>query len=212
MIITLSILLGVVLVALVLSWVYLIGYKNRVGLSISGAVEAVRQSCLEERDGALQALREELESSLKAQLEDAGWSHKQGLARQRGEVWGRAAEKLTPLFGEWRLQYNPDDLVLVSNTVDYLVLVGRSEGRVTRIVFQEIKSGKAKETVLQQSLRECIEEGRVEWDTWRFDEEVGELFKEPSPALGKWILKLIKEGYTEEEIKGRVKELKDKGK
>ena len=207
--------LGLVLVALGLSWVYFIRYRGGVELSRKGAIEEVRKRDLEEREGALGELRSELGISTEAQLQDARRSHEQGLARQAGIVWGKAAEKLAPLFGEWRLRYKPEDLVLVNNTVDYLVLVGRSEDAITEVVFQEVKSGESGRTprsrrskspreTPQEQLQRVIEAKKVRWETWRFNKDTGDLSMDLPPGYQEDIVRLLKEGLSEEEILKRL--------
>lgn len=225
--VVLVILLVLALVGLFLLWKFYSKGWERKWREREGSYreEIVRRQgeALEERDEALRRLREELGQLMKTRLEDSDRSHAQGLARQKGEIWGKAAERLAPLFGEWRLRYNPADLVLVNNTVDYLVLVGRSEESITEVVFQEVKSGtsgllpkkgrqsRAKRTI-QDYLRECIEDRKVRWETWRFDEASGELFMDLPPGSAQGVQKLLDQGADLKEAFKMVLQAQKEGK
>lgn len=94
------------------------------------------------------------------------------LKHQKSKISGEDVAKFCPFSPEY--PYNARDVVAVFDTWDYTVLVGKVEGEIIEIVFQEMKSGEySRLSQLQHSLRECVRQGKVRWETWQLDKETG---------------------------------------
>jgi predicted Holliday junction resolvase-like endonuclease len=51
--------------------------------------------------------------------------------------------------------------------VDYVVFEGLADGRVDRVVFLEVKTGRGTLNGRERQVRDAIEAGRVAWAEWR---------------------------------------------
>ena len=72
-------------------------------------------------------------------------------------ISGKVQEHLAPLFPEFIAQFNPKDARFLGSPLDFVVFDGLDDGLVKRVVFVEVKSGKAN---LQSRERLCRDEFR----------------------------------------------------
>jgi len=185
----------VILVAVIVFLVLLVGFLfNRY--KTQGSI--LRKRFEEDKVTALEAQRKILEDSFK-------YSRKVGLQRQRGIITGREIEKLLPWMEPWLERYNIGDLVLVKDLADFIVFVGRTQGKVERVVLQDLKYNTSVLSPIQESLKECVEKGLVVWETWRLNSN-GRLYMVEEEKLFKKTQQLLKEGKSMEEIYGEPKE------
>jgi predicted Holliday junction resolvase-like endonuclease len=104
--------------------------------------------------------------------------------RSRSVVSGKVQEHLAPLFPEFLSQFNPKDARFLGTPLDLIVFDGLDEGEVRRIVFVEVKTGRASLLSRERRCRDAIEAGRVEYQLLRLP--VDEMKAEdgaPSPAV-----------------------------
>jgi predicted Holliday junction resolvase-like endonuclease len=87
------------------------------------------------------------------------------LRGQKSTISGTVAEKFCPFWPEYF--YNLNDVVPVFDTCDFMVFVGKTDGMITEVVFQEMKSGDSSLSTAQRQLRECVKAGKVRWETWQ---------------------------------------------
>jgi predicted Holliday junction resolvase-like endonuclease len=59
--------------------------------------------------------------------------------------------------------YNPKDVRFLGSPIDLVVFDGLAEGRLRRIVFIEVKTGRSNLTSRERWVRDVIDEGEVEW-------------------------------------------------
>lgn len=89
--------------------------------------------------------------------------------RKSSEVrLGKVAENMAPFVKEW--PYDPNEFRFIGNPVDGIVF------RADEIIFVEIKTGKAKYTESQKTVKNIVKEGKVSFATFRVDEN-GAVFK-----------------------------------
>ena len=81
--------------------------------------------------------------------------------RSQAVTAGKVHEQLIPYLPGF--PYNPKDVRFLGSPVDLLVFDGLAEGRVRRIVFLEVKTGRAGLTCRERSVRDVIHAGEVEW-------------------------------------------------
>ena len=115
-----------------------------------------------QRECALQKLEDKLEAGFEVRK-------KVSLDRQRGKVSGDDIAKFLPMAEDYLKLYNTRDMVVLSDVTDYLVFVGKVDKKIIEVVFQEVKLDGVPLTDSQKCLRECIEEGKIRWETWVFD-------------------------------------------
>lgn len=91
----------------------------------------------------------------------------------RGDAVKRSRAVLTGQIGEQLAPYFPDfpgstaDARFLGKPVDYIVFSGASTGSVKEVLFVEIKTGAARLSGPERSLKEAIQAGRVRWVEYR---------------------------------------------
>jgi predicted Holliday junction resolvase-like endonuclease len=74
---------------------------------------------------------------------------------------GKVHEQLIPYLPGF--DYNPKDVRFLGSPVDLVVFDGLAEGEVRRIIFVEVKTGRATLTARERSVRDVVQCRRVEW-------------------------------------------------
>lgn len=174
--ILLGVLLGLALIGLVSLWVHFIKYKGRVELFTSEEVRRNREELMGEYQKEIEEKEIHWKSVADAMVKDARESTKRGLI---GKISGEAVGRFLTMTEEYLARYDPQDVVALRDAADYLVFVGKAYGNITEVIFQEMKYlGRTDEplTKVQKSLKGCIEEGRVRWETWIMDKSDGRLY------------------------------------
>jgi predicted Holliday junction resolvase-like endonuclease len=92
--------------------------------------------------------------------------------RSRSVVSGKVQEHLAPLFPQFLSQFNPKDARFLGTPLDFIVFDGLDEGEVRRVVFVEVKTGKASLLSRERRCRDAIEAGRVEYQLLRLPTDV----------------------------------------
>jgi predicted Holliday junction resolvase-like endonuclease len=99
------------------------------------------------------------------------------LMRSRSVVNGRVQEHLAPLFPEFIQQFNPRDAIFLGTPLDFVVFDGlndRDDPEVRRVVFVEVKTGKASPSRRERRVRDAIQAGRVEYQLLRLPNAIAE--------------------------------------
>jgi predicted Holliday junction resolvase-like endonuclease len=78
---------------------------------------------------------------------------------------GKVHEQLIPYLPAF--PYNPKDVRFLGSPVDLVVFDGLAEGQVRRIVFVEVKTGRAGLTIRERCVRDAVQAGDVEWSELR---------------------------------------------
>ena len=81
--------------------------------------------------------------------------------RSQAITAGKVHEQLLPYLPGFT--YNPKDVRFLGSPTDLIVFDGLAEGAVERVIFLEVKTGGANLTSRERSVREAVQEGRVEW-------------------------------------------------
>ncbi len=85
--------------------------------------------------------------------------------RSRAVLTGQIGEQLAPFFPDF--PGDPADARFLGKPVDYIVFTGLSAGNPVEVVFVEVKTGDARLSAVEKSLKEAIEAGRVRWAEYR---------------------------------------------
>jgi predicted Holliday junction resolvase-like endonuclease len=88
-------------------------------------------------------------------------------ARERSEavLTGKIGEQFAPFWLEF--PFRPTDVRFLGSPIDFVVFDGATDvrlGRATalrRVVFVDIKTGRARLTPVQRRIKDCVEGGRV---------------------------------------------------
>jgi hypothetical protein len=78
---------------------------------------------------------------------------------------GKVHEQLIPYLPGF--DYNPKDVRFLGSPVDLVVFDGLADGEVRRIIFVEVKTGRATLTQRERSVRDVVQCRRVEWTELR---------------------------------------------
>jgi predicted Holliday junction resolvase-like endonuclease len=81
--------------------------------------------------------------------------------RSQAVTSGKVYEQLLPYLPDF--PYNPRDARFLGSPTDLIVFDGLANGEVERVVFLEVKTGTSTLTMRERSVRDAIQEGRVEW-------------------------------------------------
>jgi predicted Holliday junction resolvase-like endonuclease len=90
-------------------------------------------------------------------------ARREGIDTSRPVVTGKVQEHLAPIFPAFLSQFNPKDARFLGTPLDFIVFDGLDEGEVRRVVFVEVKTGKAGLLSRERRCRDAIEAGRVEY-------------------------------------------------
>ena len=81
--------------------------------------------------------------------------------RSQAVTAGKVHEQLIPYLPAF--PYNPKDVRFLGSPIDLVVFDGLAEGRVRRIVFLEVKTGRSGLTSRERGVRDVIQARDVEW-------------------------------------------------
>ncbi len=100
--------------------------------------------------------------------EDLQRARKESVEKSRSVVGGKVQEHLAPLLPEFCDQFNPWDARFIGAPVDLVVFDGLSgKEPLRRIVFVEVKTGRANLSAPERRIRNAIRDGLVEWQEIR---------------------------------------------
>ncbi len=86
---------------------------------------------------------------------------KAAVRRSRSVLGGIFAEQLAPYLPNF--PFSPTEAKFIGAPIDFLVFKGMDEQRIEEVIFVEVKSGSARLTHNELSLKEAIENKRVRW-------------------------------------------------
>jgi predicted Holliday junction resolvase-like endonuclease len=81
--------------------------------------------------------------------------------RSQAVTAGKVHEQLIPYLPAF--PYNPKDVRFLGSPIDLVVFDGLAEGRIRRIVFLEVKTGRSGLTSRERGVRDVIQARDVEW-------------------------------------------------
>ena len=95
---------------------------------------------------------------------------KDAIEKSRAVLGGQFSEQLAPFLPDFK--HLPTECRFIGKPVDLIVFKGMDEKRIDEVVFVEVKSGKAKASPVEKSLKETIEKKKVKWEEYRIPEEL----------------------------------------
>jgi predicted Holliday junction resolvase-like endonuclease len=81
--------------------------------------------------------------------------------RSQAVTAGKVHEQMIPYLPGF--PFNPKDVRFLGSPIDLVVFDGLAEGEVRRVVFLEVKTGRAGLTSRERSVRAAVQAGEVEW-------------------------------------------------
>jgi len=92
------------------------------------------------------------------------------IARSRAVLAGHFSEQLAPYLPDF--PFNPSECKFLGKPVDFIVFHGLDEKNVTGVSFVEVKSGKSKLSGTEKSVKDAIENKRVDWVEYRAPDDL----------------------------------------
>ncbi len=89
--------------------------------------------------------------------------------RSRAVLNGQLSEQLAAYFPGFPA--DPTEVRFVGKPVDFIAFCGASSGAVTEVRFIEVKTGDARLSKVEQSLRDAIEKKRIQYCEYRIPAE-----------------------------------------
>ena len=93
---------------------------------------------------------------------------------QRSKISGDVLEKFCPFSPAY--PYNLQDIVAIFDTFDFMVLKGRTNGKIEEVVIQEMKSTPQTLRQNQRQLKACIKAGKVRFEHWELNQKTNEWY------------------------------------
>lgn len=131
----------------------------------------------EKQNGTLKKRCIELESTMNSTVKEAvAKARKDSIKRQRSILKGQATEQLAPYINP---NYNPKDYKFMGDPIDYIIFDGMSdlnekEDIVNKIIFMDIKTGTSRLNKVQKKIKEAIDDGRIEFQLYRPEQDIKE--------------------------------------
>ena len=116
------------------------------------------------------AAKTELRANEIAELHLRDWKQKEekkiredAILRSVAVIKGKVTEHIIPFFPDFK--YNPKDARFMGTPVDFVIFDGLNEGKLTKILLVEVKTGKtANLSNRERMVRNCIENKNVAYE------------------------------------------------
>ena len=95
---------------------------------------------------------------------------KDAIMKSRAVLGGQFSEQLAPFLPNFN--HLPTEARFIGKPIDFLIFKGMDEKNVSEVVFVEVKSGNAKTSPVEKSLKNTIENKRVRWEEYRIPDEL----------------------------------------
>ena len=99
-----------------------------------------------------------MKSAIKKERADA-------VKRSRSVVSGQVAERLSPWLSGFPA--DPTEVRFLGTPVDFVAFAGLSKGKVSEVVFIEVKTGSSRLSPVEESVKAAVEVGRVRYEVYR---------------------------------------------
>ena len=86
------------------------------------------------------------------------------IKRSRSVLTGTFSEQLAPYLPGFG--HSPTEVRFIGKPIDFIVFEGMDSKEIKKVVFLEVKSGKANLNGVERSLRDAIQAGKVGWETY----------------------------------------------
>ena len=92
------------------------------------------------------------------------------IKQSRAVLAGQFSEQLAPYLPDFK--YSPSEARFVGKPIDFIVFKGLDAKEPEEIIFVEVKSGKSRNSAVENKLKNVIEQKKVRWEEYRIPEEV----------------------------------------
>ncbi len=95
---------------------------------------------------------------------------KEAIMQSRAVLGGQFSEQLAPFLPNF--DNLPTECRFIGKPIDFIVFKGMDEKKISEVVFVEVKSGNARTSPVEKSLKDTIENKRVRWEEYRIPDEL----------------------------------------
>jgi len=92
------------------------------------------------------------------------------IKKSRAVLGGQFSEQLAPFLPDF--PYNPTEARFIGKPIDFLVFKGMDEKNINEVVFVEVKSGNARTSPVEKTLKDVIQNKKISWAEYRVPEEI----------------------------------------
>jgi predicted Holliday junction resolvase-like endonuclease len=87
------------------------------------------------------------------------------IKHSRAVLSGQFSEQIAPYLPDF--PYNPSEARFIGKPLDFIVFKGMDEKKINEIVFVEVKTGQSKLNNVERSLRNAVQDKKVNWVEYR---------------------------------------------
>lgn len=95
---------------------------------------------------------------------------KDAVQKSRAVLSGQFSEQLAPYLPDF--EFKPTECRFLGKPVDFIAFKGIDRKEIEEVVFVEVKSGGAKLSNVEKSLKKAIDNGRVRFEEYKVPDEV----------------------------------------
>ena len=87
------------------------------------------------------------------------------IKQSRAVLSGQFSEQIAPYLPEF--PFKPTEVRFIGKPIDFVVFKGMDEKKIEEVIFVEVKTGKSQLSNVEKSLKETIQNKKVEWSEYR---------------------------------------------
>jgi predicted Holliday junction resolvase-like endonuclease len=92
------------------------------------------------------------------------------IKRSRAVIGGQFSEQFAPYLPGFK--YKPTEVKFLGKPTDFIVFEGLDEKEIKNVIFVEVKSGDAKLSPTEKTLKDAIGKGSVRFETYEVPKEI----------------------------------------
>ena len=92
------------------------------------------------------------------------------IKQSRAVLSGQFSEQIAPYLPEF--PFKPTEARFIGKPVDFVIFKGMDEKKIDEVVFVEVKSGQSQLSKVEKTLKETIQNKKVNWHEYKIPEEV----------------------------------------
>ena len=87
------------------------------------------------------------------------------IKQSRAVLSGQFSEQIAPYLPEF--PFKPTEVRFIGKPIDFVVFKGMDEKKIEEVIFVEVKTGKSQLSNVEKTLKEAIENKKVNWSEYR---------------------------------------------
>lgn len=92
------------------------------------------------------------------------------IKQSRAVLSGQLSEQIAPYMPDF--PYKPTEARFIGKPVDFIVFKGMDEKKIDEVVFVEVKTGQSQLSKVEKTLKEAIQNKKVDWYVYKVPEEI----------------------------------------